>query len=253
MPVIKHGDREIHYEHYDLIPHIKIFHQDFSPFGAGSDYEVIASLGGQALIDFESQDESHISRDFVYKAFQESPPKSIPSFDYIIYKGKEKKFPFMDAMSVGGIIGPNQLIISYRLMGLLQKYRMAPHITAPVVVKHRDTFINDYYVMVYFWHHGCDLVDWENTVFAWVDSMIFQNIESTFTISSFEEYKAIRKNPPKRKYIPLSVEFKDKYNIFYCDLYTEILSTKLIIEDLFVSELKNISINRVQSEILRKG
>jgi hypothetical protein len=228
MPVIKHGDREIHYEHYDLIPHIKIFHQDFSPFGAGSDYEVIASLGGQALIDFESQGDDHISRDFVYKAFNESPPIQIPSYDYIIYKGTEKKFPYMDAMSVGGIIGPNQLIISYRLMGLLQQYRMAPHITAPVVVKHRDNFIEDYYVMVYFWQHGCDLVDWENTVFEMIEPIKETHL-STFSINSFNEYKEFRKRVSKEgiHYRPLSLVFVDRYDIFYCNIGKIFISSSL--------------------------
>ncbi len=243
MPVIKHNDREIHYEHYDLIPHIKIFHQDFSPFGAGSDYEVIAGLGGQALIDFESQDEAHISRDYVYRAFKESEPEIIPSYEYIIYKGKEKKFPFMDAMSVGGIIGPNQLIISYRLMGILQKYRMAPHITAPVVIKHRDTFIDDYYVMVYFWHHGCDLVDWENTVFELIEPIKETHI-STFSISSLEEYKEFRKKVSREgiHYRPLSLVFIDKYDIFYCDIGKIFISSSLrnILKNL---QLKNVWIS----------
>jgi hypothetical protein len=240
MPLIKHGDREIHFEYDERIPHIKIFHQDFSPFGAGSDYEVIAGLGGQALIDFESQGDDHISRDFVYKAFNESPPIQIPSYDYIIYKGTEKKFPFMDAMSVGGIIGPNQLIISYRVMGLLQKYRMAPHITAPVVVKHRDIFIEDYYVMVYFWHHGCDLVDWESTVFEYIDP-ISEAHTSTFSINSFDEYKIFRKNVSKEGiyYKPLSIFFKDKYDIYYCDIKNLFISTQL------QNEIKSLSLKNV--------
>lgn len=252
MPVIRHGNREIHYEPNKLIPHIKVFHQDFIPFGAGTDYAIQAVSAGKAREDSERLGDNHINTFFALKPFLEEPPSLIPSYDYFIYDGKEKKFPFMDIIDAGSL-APNQLIISYRLMGLLQKYRMAPHVTAPVVVRHRDIFIEDFYVMVHFWHHGCDLVDWENTVFAWVDNMIFQNIESTFTISSFEEYKAIRKNPPEREYIPLSVIFKDRYNIFYCDVFTEILSTKLIIKDFLASEMKNISINRVQSEIIRKG
>lgn len=228
MPVIRHGAREIHYQDHELIPHIKIFHQDFIPFAAGSDYEVVAGLAGQALIDFESQGDDHISRNFTYKAFKESPPIQIPSYDHIIYKGKEKKFPYMDAMSVGGIIGPNQLIISYRLMGLLQKYRMAPYITAPVVVKHRDTFIKDYYVMVYFWHHGCDLVDWENTIFELIEPIKETHI-STFTIESFDSYLEFRKKASKESiyYRPLSLVFVDKYEIFYCKIGKIFISSSL--------------------------
>ncbi len=216
MPIIKHGDHEIHYVHHDLIPHIKIFHQDFSPFGPGTDYAVQAVSAGKAREDMERLGDNHINTFSALKPFLEEPPTLIPSYDYIIYDGREKKFPFMDIISAG-ILASNQLIISYRLMSFLQKYRMAPHITAPVVVKHGDIFIEDYYVMVYFWNHGCDLVDWDNTVFAWVDSMIFQNIESTFTMT-FEMYKELRRTPPKDIYIPISISINSQYDIFKINL-----------------------------------
>ncbi len=253
MPVIKHNDSEIHYEHYDLIPHIKIFHQDYIPISAGTDYEVLADLGGQAKTDFESLKSEHISRAFIYKPFLESPPSFIPSYDFIIYEGKEKKFPFMDIMSVGGIVGPNQLIISYRLMGILQKYRMAPHITAPVVVKHRDTFIDDFYVMVHFWHHGCDLVDWESTIFAIIEP-VEENYISFFQLNNLDAYLNFRSKVSKGgiHYKPISLTLKNKFDIFYSHVLLSILSTKSLLNKLSSVNIKNLSVNRIQCEILER-
>ncbi len=239
MPFIKHKDREIHYEHYDLIPHIKIFHQDYSPFGPGSDYAVQAVSAGKAREDMERMGDDHINTYVALKPFLEETPTLIPSYDYIIYDGKERKFPFMDIIDAG-ILAPNQLIISYRLMGILQKYRMAPYITAPVVIKHRDTFIDDNYIMVYFWHHGCDLVDWKNTVFELIDP-IMETHQSTFSIDSFEEYKEFRKQVSRENihYRSLSIVFLDKYDIFYGDI------NKIFISSALRNELKSLHFKNV--------
>ena len=44
MPVIKHGDREIHYESYEWNEDIKIIHQDYSTIEEGTDYAIHADF-----------------------------------------------------------------------------------------------------------------------------------------------------------------------------------------------------------------
>lgn len=141
-----------------------------------------------------------------------------------------------------GILAPNQLIVSYRLMGLFQRFRMAPHITAPVVVKHRDVVIDDYYVMVYFWHHGCDQVVWEQSIFAMIEP-IEETYLSFFTLPSFEAYKSFRQKVSEGgiHYQPISIVFDTKFDIFYTDILNKLISADLkqtIINDNF----KNVSI-----------
>lgn len=243
MPIIRHGDREIHYEPYEWNEDVKIFHQDYSPISASIDYAINADWGGQAELDLESLGKNHNKSFYATKPFNETPPESMPSYDYFIYEEREKKFPYMDLLNVAGL-PPNQLVVSYKLMGLFQKYRMAPYVTAPVVVKHRDQYIDDYYVMLYFWHHGCDQVVWEKSVFAMIEP-IEETYLSFFTINSFDEYKEFRKKVAQGGiyYRPVSIVFDDKYDIFYSDILNILISQK-IKEQILKSNYKNVKISK---------
>lgn len=243
MPVIKYGDREIHYEPYEWNEDVKIFHQDYSSINADLEHKKIDHWGGQAQFDIETQGDGYINLNYALRPFVEIEPSNIPSYDYLIYEGKEKKFPYPDILYVAGI-APNQLIISYRLMGLFQKYRMAPHITAPVVVRHRDVVIDDYYVMVYFWHHGCDLINWNDTIYEIRDFISGEHF-SFWKFFSLSEFKVFREggSVDRLQTRPLSISIFDKYDIFYSTVVNRILVSKDLINQLNQFDGKNIAIN----------
>jgi hypothetical protein len=224
----------------------KIYHRDFIPFRAGLEFKEIVKWGGKAEFDMISQKYDYINSNFSMRRFPIEPPQNIPSFDFLEFEGKQKKFPNPDLLSVSGI-GPNQIICSYKFMGFMQKYRMAPHIIAPVVVHHRDTVIDDYYVMVYFWESGIDLVDWDKTIFAWIDG-ITEEIKSYFKIENKENYIKFRMNPSSESYIPLSVSFIDKYDFFYSALHINILLNKTK-NDLYNNILHYSSIMLVKGNV----
>ncbi len=231
MPVIHHKDIEIHYEPHPLIPHLKVFHQDLYAISYDTDTGIELNPEGQAKEDLLRMGYEHPNNAYAKYRFNEDRPKTMPSYDYLNCLTRKKVFRYPDIINNSGIIGPNQLLISWRLMGLFRKFRMAPHITIPAVIKFRDTFIEDNYLVLYFYHHGCDHVVWDKTVFGFVD-LKNDLITSTFDLSDLNNLKLLYSNLPKQKFALLKITFLNKYAIFYSFLGNRIYIDKDIYREI---------------------
>jgi len=161
---------------------------------------------------------------------------------------RKKKFPYPDILGSFGIIGPNQLLISYKLMGIFQKFRMAPHITVPAVIKFRDTFIDDNYLALYFYHHGCDHVAWDKTVFGFMN-LVDEIISSTFQFDNFDDYYKFKSGlPPKSSYRAVTVSFHDVYDIFYSGIGLNIYVNKNVKNEILTNKIKGYIFSRISFE-----
>lgn len=253
MPVIKHKDIEIHYEFHNLNPHLKVFHQDLFTISHDTDMNIRVFAEGQAKADLENMGDNHPNGSFANQRFNEKPPLRLPSYNYLTCETRKKKFPFPDILGSFGIIGPNQLLISYKLMGIFQKFRMAPHITIPAVIKFRDTYIDDNYLVLYFYHHGCDHVVWDKTVFAYIDP-IKENILDTFDLNDYGHLKEFYSDLPKQRFVCIKLTFFDKFDIFYSFIGNRVLVNKKLKNDILIQQgIKGIicSGNRFETNIIK--
>lgn len=250
MSVIKHKDIEIYYESHPLLPHTKVFKQDLHQISPNVDAGIELIPEGLALENLKRLGYDHPNYAYSKHKFNELPPTFLPSYNYIFCKSQKRKFWFPDIMQDLGIIAPNQLLVSYRFMGLLQKFRMAPHITIPAVIKFRDTYIDDYYLVLYFYQHGCDHVLWERTVFGYTKGFVDWQVLNTFNLNSLEEYKELLANPPEKTYKLLSVAFNSRYDIFYSIIGLGIYVTPTLEKEINSNKLKDVAFTFRQFETI---
>lgn len=246
MPVITYKDIEINYEFSELIPTMKVFHQDLFTISPDSDTKIRVYAEGQAKTDLEGLGYNHPNGAYSQNRFNETCPTRMPSYNYLTCETLKKKFPYPDILESYGIIGPNQLLVSYRLMGIFQKFRMAPHITVPAVIKFRDTYIEDNYLVLYFYHHGCDHVVWDKTVFGYTKGIIRWDLINTFNFDSFLKYKEFANNPPDQTFKLLKLTMYDEFDIFY----STIASPLIIVSNKIINEVK---VNKINGAIFRHG
>lgn len=221
----------------------KHYQHDFVPFGAGTDFEMGAILGGKAEEEWLTLDKKHLCVQNIYNPFIESPPSSIPSYNFIQYRGKEKKFPFMDLIDAGHL-GTNQIICSIKFLDFIQNFKLAPYVTTPVIVHHRNSIITDHYVMVCFWHHGMNLVNWSKTWFKYTNFPETENQELYFQYSSIEDFKENHLTKLNEKFYLFSKIFiKNSYDLFYNYITNSILSSKLISEEIVRMKFTNLSLD----------
>lgn len=216
MKTIHYNDITVEYNLRDIFPRTAFFHQDFHPLEVNNAFKTSCWLNHSENNFGKSEIESpNVERYFNDNLMRESPP-AFPDNFILNCKGKFIHFENSPVLYCPCFARQGLVITKHLYDELNINFVLGPHLTYSVQIINKHKIFN-HFVLILFWHHGADLIDWKKSLF--IDRNDYSpnysnlDISKVFQFKSYDEY--MKRMNGIRAFSPLSLSLHCTYDIFF--------------------------------------
>ncbi|MEZ5030900.1 MAG: hypothetical protein R2787_05850 [Saprospiraceae bacterium] len=212
MNFIQYNDIKVEYQFRDTFPGTPFFHQDFNRFGINPAINNSCWINNNSDSEFQMP---NVQGYFHENLMLETPP-IFPSEFILFCKGKFSLFEQSPALYCP-CFGRQGLVIHEQLYEeLFNNFTFGPHLKYSLQIHNKHKIFKNF-ILILFWHHGSDLIDWSQSLF--IDRIDYRPNYSSIDKNKIFQFKScedfINRMNGIRAFIPLSLSYKYKYDIFF--------------------------------------